>query len=175
MTQIAMNSRVSDTTKISSYYANFDKESNLFEQELKHVAADLVMNRVKRLKNIKDNIQKMQLKSRKYVNKKRKEGSQLKEKNKVYLLTKNLTIRRLNKKLDHTKIESFFIKAVKRSVSYELSLPKNTRIHSIFHINVLESADLSIFIQKDFHFEDSEEEYTVEKILNQESQKYFIK
>ena len=175
MTQIAMNSRVSNTTKISSYYVNFGKESNLFKQELKHVAADLIMNRVKRLKDIKDNIQKMQLKSRKYVNKKRKEGSQLKEKNKVYLLTKNLTIRRLNKKLDHTKIESFFIKAVKRSVSYELSLFKNTRIHSIFHINILKSADLNTFIQKDFHFEDPEEEYTVEKILDQKGQKYLIK
>ena len=146
MIQIAMNSRVSNITKISSYYVNFDKELNLFEQELKHVAADLVMNRVKRFKNIKDNIQKMQFKSEKYVNKKRKEDSQLKEEDKIYLLTKNLTIRKLNKKLNHTKIGSFFIKAVKKSVNYELSLLKNTRIHSIFHINVLESADLNTFI-----------------------------
>ena len=175
MTQIAMNSRVSNTTKISSYYANFGKESNLFEQELKHVVADLIMNRVKKLKNIKDNIKKMQFKSEKYVNKKRKEGPQLKEENKVYLLTKNLTTRRLNKKLNHTKVESFFIKAVKKLVNYELSLSKNIRIHSIFHINVLESVDLSTFIQKDFHFENSEEEYTVEKILDQKSQKYLIK
>ena len=175
MAQIAMNSRVSDTTKVSSYYVNFDKKSNLFEQNLEHVATDLVMNRVKRFKNIKDNIQKMQLKFEKYVNKKRKEDLQLKEKNKVYLLTKNLTTKRLNKKLDHTKVGSFFIKAVKRSVNYELSLPENTRIHLIFHINVLESVDPSTLIQKDFHFEDSKEEYTVERILNQKNQKYLIK
>ena len=175
MIQIAMNSRVSDTTKISSYYVNFGKKSNLFEQNLEHVAANLVMNRVKRLKDIKDNIQKMQLKFEKYVNKKRKEDSQLKEENKVYLLTKNLTTKRLNKKLNYTKIESFFIKAVKGSVNYELSLFKNIRIHSVFHINVLESADLNTFIQKDFHFEDSEEEYTVERILDQKDQKYLIK
>ena len=175
MTQIAMNSRVSNTTKILSYFANFGKKSNLFEQKLKHVATDLIMNRVKRLKNIKDNIQKMQLRSEKYVNKKRKEDSQLKERNKVYLLTKNLATRKLNKKLNHMKIESFFIKAVKKSVNYELSLLKNTRIHSIFHINVLESADLSTSIQKDFHFENSKKEYTIERILDQEDQKYFIK
>ena len=59
ITQIAMNNEVSNTIKISSYFANFDKESNLFEQKLKHVAADLIMNRVKRFKNIKNNIQKM--------------------------------------------------------------------------------------------------------------------
>ena len=175
MIQIAMNSRVSNTTKISPYFANFGKEPNLFEQELDHVSADLAMNRVRKLKDIKDNIQKMQLKSRRYVNKKQKEGSQLKEKDKVYFLTKNLTTKRLNKKLDHTKIESFFIKAVKRPVNYELSLSKNTRIHSIFHINLLESADLSTPIQKKFHYENSEEEYTVEKILERKDQSYLIK
>ena len=104
------------------------------------------MNRIKKFKNIKDNIQKMQLKFEKYVNKKRKEDSQLKKKNKVYFLTKNLTTKRLNKKLNHIKVESFFIKAVKKSVNYELSLSKNTRIHSIFHINVLKSVDLNTLI-----------------------------
>ena len=175
MIQIAMNSRVSNTTKISPYFANFGKKPNLFEQKLDHVSADLVMNRVKRLKDIKDNIQKMQFKFREYVNKKRKEGPQLKEKNKVYLLTKNLTTKRFNKKLNHTKVGSFFIKAVKRSVNYELSLPKNTRIHSIFHINLLKPADFNTFIQKEFHYENSEEEYTVKKILERKGQNYLIK
>ena len=164
-----MNSRVSNTTKISSYFINFDKESNLFEQKLQHVSANLIMNRVEKLKNIKNNIQKMQLKSEKYINKKRKENSQLKEKDKVYFLIRNLTTKRLNKKLNYTKIELFFVKAVKESVSHELSLFKNICIHSIFHINVLKSVDFSTFIQKEFHFEDSEEEYTVEKILNQKN------
>ena len=175
MTQIAMNSKISNTTKISSYFANYGRESNLFEKELKHVSADSAMNRVKKLKNIRKNIQKMHLKSERYVNKKRKKGPQLKEKNKIYLLTKNLTTKRFNKKLNYTKIESFFIKAVKRSVNYELSLPENTRIHSIFHINLLKPADLSTFIQKKFHYENSEEEYTVKKILERKSQSYLIK
>ena len=133
------------------------------------------MNRVKKFKNIKDNIQKMQFKSERYVNKKRKEDFQLKERNKVYLLIRNLMTRRLNKKLNHTKIESFFIKAIKESVNYELSLFKNIRIHSIFHINILESVDSNTSIQKDFHFENSKKEYTVEKILNRKNQKYLIK
>ena len=53
MIQIAMNNKVSNTTKISSYFVNFGKKSNLFEQKLKHVAADLVMNRVKNSKTLK--------------------------------------------------------------------------------------------------------------------------
>ena len=133
------------------------------------------MNRVKKLKNIKENIQKIQLRSEKYVNKKRKEDSQLKEKNKIYLLTKNLMTKRLNKKLNHAKIESFFIKTVKELVNYELSLSKNTRIHSIFHINMLESVDLNIFIQKEFHYENSEKKYTVKRILKKKDQSYLIK
>ena len=174
MTQIAMNNKISNIIKISSYFVNHERESNLFERKLKHISANSVINRVKRLKNIKENIQKMHFKSKKYINKKRKKGPQLKEKNKVYLLTKNLTTKKSTKKLNYTKIESFFIKAVKRSVSYELSLSKNIRIHSIFHINLLKLADFSTFIQKDFHFEDSNEEYTVEEILEKKGQKYLI-
>ena len=132
MTQIAINNRTSNTTKISLYFVNFGKESNLFEQKLQHISTDLIINRIKKFKNIKDNIQKMQLKSKRSINKKRKEGSQLKEKNKVYLLIKNLTTKRFNKKLNYIKIRSFFIKAVKRSVNYELNLFKNIRIHLIF-------------------------------------------
>ena len=175
MTQIAMNSKISDTIKISSYFVNFERELNLFEQEQQQVSTDFIMNWIKRFKNIRDNIQKMQLKSEKYVNKKRKKDPQLKEKDKVYLLTKNLTTKRLMKKLNHIKIESFFIKAVKGSVSYELSLSKNIRIHSIFHINLLKSADLSTFIQENFHFENSEDEYIVKGILNRKGQQYLIK
>ena len=83
--------------------------------------------------------------------------------------------KRLNKKLNYIKIGSFLIKTIKRSVNYELSLSKNTCIHLIFHINMLESADSSTSIQKEFHYENSEEEYTVERILNKKDQKYLIK
>ena len=175
MTQIAMNSKISNTTKISFYFANYGRELNLFRKELKHVSTDSIMNRVKRLKDIRENIQKMHLKFERYINKKRKKGSQLKERDKIYLLTKNLTTKKLNKKLNHTKVGSFFIKAVKGSVNYELNLFKNTRIHSIFHINLLKPADSSTPIQKEFHYENSEEEYTVKKILKRKDQSYLIK
>ena len=117
----------------------------------------------------------MQLKSEKYVNKKRKEDFQLKEKNKVYFLIKNLTTKRLNKKLDYTKIKSFFIKAVKRLINYKLNLFKDIRIHLIFYINLLKSVDFSTFIQKEFHYENSEKKYIVKSILEKKNQSYLIK
>jgi hypothetical protein len=93
-------------------------------------------------------------------------ASQLKERNKMYLLTKNLKIRKKSKKLDHVKVESFFIKAVKESVNYELDLPKNAKVFLVFHISLLESADPSTPIQETFHYKSQEKNrFKVEEIL----------
>ena len=45
---------------------------------------------------------------------KKKNGPQLKKKNKIYLLINNLHIKRPSKKLDYRKIDSFFIKKIKK-------------------------------------------------------------
>jgi hypothetical protein len=99
----------------------------------------------------------MQARSTKYQNKKRKMAPQLKERNKMYLLTKNLKIKKKSKKLDHVKVESFFIKVVKESVNYELDLLKDARVFLVFYISLLESVDLSTSIQKTFHYKVQEE------------------
>jgi len=94
----------------------------------------------------------------------------------MYLLTKNLKIRKKSKKLDHVKIESFFIKAVKESVNYELDLPKNVKVFLVFHISLLESADSSTSIQRTFHYHPQKENrFEVERILEKKSQRYLVK
>jgi hypothetical protein len=94
----------------------------------------------------------------------------------VYLLTKNLKIRKKSRKLDHVKVESFFIKEVKGSVNYELDLPKDARVFSVFHISLLESVDPSTSIQKTFHYYSQEENrFEVERILEKKSQRYLVK
>ena len=101
---------------------------------------------------------------------------QLKKRNKMYLLTKNLKTKKVSKKLNHVKIGLFFIKQQKKSVNYELDLSSNIKIHSIFHVSLLKSADSRTFIQNMFHFQyEDENEYEIEKILAQNDQKYFIK
>ena len=72
------------------------------------------------LKQIYENITKIKKKSATYQNKKRKIALQLKEEDKIYLLTKNLKIRKKSKKLDHVKVGPFFIKIKKEIVSYKL-------------------------------------------------------
>ncbi len=59
----------------------------------------------------------------------------------MYLLTKNLKIRRKSKKLNHVKVEPFFIKEVKGSINYELDLLKNAKVFLVFYISLLELVD----------------------------------
>ena len=50
------------------------------------------------------------------------------------------------------------------------------RIHSVFYISLLESADFEMSVQITLHnFKEYENEYEVEKILQQKSQKYLVK
>jgi hypothetical protein len=95
---------------------------------------------------------------------------QLKKKDKMYLLTKNLKIRKKSKKLNHVKIESFFIKEVKESVNYELDLLRDARVFLVFYISLLESVDPSTFIQKTFHYHSQEKNrFEIERILERKS------
>ncbi len=68
--------------------------------------------------------------------------SQLKEKDKIYLFTKNLKIRKLSKKLNHVKVESFLVKKIKNLVNYEFDLLKNVKVFLIFYISLLKLVDL---------------------------------
>ena len=65
----------------------------------------------------------------------------LKDRNKIYLFIKNLKIKNKNKKLDHIKVEPFFIKNKKKTVSYKLKLPKNAKVYLLFNMLLLESTN----------------------------------
>ena len=112
------------------FYVNFKRKVNLFILKKFYVSINIILNRVKILKTIKNNISKMQKRFTKYINK--KIIFQLKKRNKVYLLMKNLKTKKSSKKLNNIKIESFYIKNIKKSINYELNLSKNIRIHLIF-------------------------------------------
>ncbi len=176
MTQLTLNAKVSNITKITSFFANYNKKSNLFKKERTHLFTQLVIERIATLKKIHNNILKMQKKSIKYQNKKRKTTSQLKERNKIYLFTKNLKTRKLSKKLNHVKVESFLVKKIKESINYELDLSKNAKIFLVFYISLLESIDPSTPIQKTFHYKSQKENrFKVERILEQQGQQYLVK
>jgi hypothetical protein len=66
MAQLTLNAKVSNITKITSFFVNYDWEPNLFEKEQRHLLAQLAIKRVATLKRVRDNILKMQNKSIKY-------------------------------------------------------------------------------------------------------------
>ncbi len=88
----------------------------------------------------------------------------------MYLLTKNLKIRKKSKKLNHVKIESFFIKAIKKLVNYELDLFKNAKVFLVFYVLLLESVDFSTSIQEIFHYHSQKENrFEIKRILKRKS------
>ena len=66
MTQLALNAKVLDITKVTPFFVNFGKESNLFDRERNHLTTQLVIERITTLKKVHDNITSMQIKSTKY-------------------------------------------------------------------------------------------------------------
>jgi hypothetical protein len=97
------------------YFANHRRHLNLFIKQFPSIKAEVAMVTAAEIKQIhkqvQENLKTAQKKSVSYVNKKRKMAPQLKEGDKVYLLTKNLRTRRPTKKLDHVKVGPFFIQA----------------------------------------------------------------
>ena len=119
----------------------------------------------------------MQKSSIKYQNKKRKTTPLLKKRNKIYLFTKNLKInKRKNKKLDHVKVESFFIKVVKERINYELNFFVDAKIFLVFHVSILKSIHSKTSIQITFRYQSQKnDEFEIEKILKKKGQKYLVK
>jgi len=91
-----------------------------------------------------------------YANKKKDRKSTFKKKDKAYLLRQNIKMKRSSNKLNHTKLESFEILEEKRLINYKLNLSTFMRIHSIFHIFLLKSADSNTSIQTESSEIDSE-------------------
>ena len=119
----------------------------------------------------------MQKTSTKYQNKKRKMTPLLKKGDKMYLLTKNLKInKKRSKKLNHVKVEPFFIKNVKRPINYELKLFVDARITLVFHIFLLEFAHSNTSMQIVFRYKTQKsQKYEVERILRRKGQQYLVK
>ena len=100
MTQLTFSSKYFDTTKVTSFYANFGRESKLLYFKQSEVLTDAAEKQIKTLQIVHNNIMRMQQHFFKYVNKKRKITSLLKKRNKVYLFTKNFKTKKLSKKLN---------------------------------------------------------------------------
>ena len=140
MAQLILNAKVSNITKATLFFANFEKKSNLLRRSRNQISIEATITKENTIKMIQNNISKMQRSSTIYQNKKRKTTPLLKKGNKIYLLTKNLKIsKKRSKKFDHVKVESFFIKIIKGRTNYELNFFIDAKIFLVFHISMLKS------------------------------------
>jgi hypothetical protein len=101
----------------------------------------------------------------------------LKEKDKIYLIQRNIQIKQLNTKLDHKKLGLFRIKKITGLINYKLVLPKIMNIHPVFHISFLELVLLGILPAPITEIEliNPNKKYKIEKILDYKRVKNYIK
>jgi hypothetical protein len=112
-----------------------------------------------------------------YYNKYRNIRPILKEKDKVYLIQRNIQTKRPSIKLDHKKLGLFKIKRIARPVNYKLVLPKTINIHLVFHISLLEPVLLGVLPVPVTEIElvNPNTEYKVEEILDYKQVRNHIK
>jgi hypothetical protein len=118
---------------------------------------------------LKWDIERLNKTANRYYDKKRIEGLILKRKNKIYLLRKNIKIRRPSSKFDFTKLGLFEIEEKKGPLNYKLRFLEETRFYLVFYIELLEPAHPKTPLQTDITGIDPEFEipsYNVEKILD---------
>ena len=171
MAQMAYNNKISEATGQTPYFANYGKHPNLFTRTLPSPKAEAAIKTAEEMRQVHDEMGKRILHAQKqsisYVNKKRKNGPQLKEGDKVYLHTKNLRTKRPSKGLDNVKVGPFLISKRNGPVTYTLELPHDAKIHPRFHVNLLEPADPETPVQTTWHHElEEENEFEVEDLLD---------
>jgi hypothetical protein len=101
----------------------------------------------------------------------------LKERNKIYLIQRNIQTKRLNTKLDYKKLGLFKIKRIIGLVDYKLALPKTMNIHLVFYISLLELVLLGVLPAPITEIElvNPNTEYKVEEILDHRQVRNYIK
>jgi hypothetical protein len=101
----------------------------------------------------------------------------LKEKNKVYLIRRNIQTKQPNTKLDHKKLGLFKIKRIIGPINYKLVLPKTINIYLVFYIFFLEPVLLGVLLVLVTEIEpvNPNAEYKIEEILDHKQVRNYIK
>ncbi len=146
--QLTFNSVTTEVISMSSFFANYEFESKTLKEsrEFAQLAqkATLQIEQLQLLqRELQKNIQFLSKRMILYANKRRDRESTLKKRDKAYLLRRNIKTKRSSSKLNHTKLESYRILEIKKSINYKLNLSAFMRIHSIF-ISVFWSLQIQI-------------------------------
>ena len=151
--QLAYNTATNESTKITPSYANFGFTPDAYRTERNGPLAPAAILKSDELKNLHEEMRTelsfVQNQHARYYNQKRLKGPTFSEGDMVLLATKNITTKRLNKKLDYKYIGPYKILEKISENNYRLDLPPKVKLHPIFHISLLESAKDTIVVKTD--------------------------
>ena len=121
---------INQTTDIMSFFVNYEYNVQLFQKSKEAIIlaehTNITVDEIKSLhKELKRDIEFLSHCLAFYHNQHHAEALMLKEKNKVYLLQKNIEITRSSNKLNHIKIRPFKIIRNIKETSYELKLSED--------------------------------------------------
>jgi hypothetical protein len=186
MAELSYNSSVSESTKLTPFFANKGYEPQAFRMPRKGEEVQKAIIKAEDLKKLHDELRAqlevVRERMKKYADIKRIEGPTLREGDMVYLLRHtrgekqaNIKTNRPSDKLDYKKVGPYKILKKIGEVNYELDLPEQQSkrgkpIHPIFHVSLLEKAlideDTGELIRDEIVIEGEELEYEVDKITS---------
>jgi len=126
------------------------------------------MNKIKKLyQKLSRDIEWISQRTAIYYNKSKLERPRFRKENLIYLLRQNIKTTKPSNKLNHKKFGPFKIKRNIKDINYELHLLPTIKIYPIFHISLLELADLNTPTKPapEIHPNLQKKVYTVKKIL----------
>ena len=169
MAQLTYNTTVTETTKVTPFFANYGYEVDLRQgPDVSVPRAAVKADKMSSLHAmLKEELEFVRTRIKRFYDKNRLEGPRLEEGGKVYLISRNLRIKRLNRKLDFRKTGPFRVSKKISENNYALALPTTMRLRTnVFYISLLEPAPSNVRLNKDAEAEDEEEEWEVEEVLD---------
>ncbi len=156
------NNTQNETTEETPFQANYEYNSKVWQELQAHKSqsqkAILNIAEIKKLhKDLTNRIQQQKRWTTKV--------KPFEVKERVYLRTDNIHVKRRSKKLNNKSIKLFKVKRNIKELSYKLDLLKKMWIHSVFHVFMLQCCNQSISLQTVKTSVELNEEYQVENIL----------
>ena len=147
LAEFVSNNTESETTKVTPFFANksfhpcMGFESTRPPTNANELNADTLVTRMEEIQNIlQGHMLLAQADYKKHANRYRGTAPQYREGDLVWLDTRNLFTKRLCQKLENCLAGSYPVKKVISTHVVELVLSKDIRVHSVFHVNLLEPA-----------------------------------
>jgi hypothetical protein len=140
--KFAYNNTFQESIHQTPFFTNYGHHPRFDSLNLSLAKNPTVQDLVTRLleihKDMKARLVEAQERQKRNANKSRKQNLNISVGDKVWLLRRNLKIRRPSDKLDYRRLGPFCVSKQVNEVAYRLDLPSSMKIHLVFHVSLLE-------------------------------------